>query len=197
MVKALQPVANAGVGGVVHEFSGGDGAWAATLAPTFLALKTDNYKRWEAFHTRLQELFDALVELYQPPYFERIGLRYIDVIQRSQLELSDRPWRELLQPHIGAELAANGIGDNILHVERQVLVRLSDEQGKVMIRHGIVQAQATNEQCYMIDSDFFVERRVEKENALATLTQFNRKAGWLFRWCIQPPVHDALEPEPT
>jgi uncharacterized protein (TIGR04255 family) len=197
VVNAIQQVAGSGRAEFVHEFAAEDETWAATLAPSFLALKTTEYRRWEDFQNRLRYLFDALVDMYQPHYFERVGLRYVDVIQRSHLGLSDRPWRDLLQPHIAAELAATGIVDNVLHVARQALVSLGDTQGQVRIRHGFSQAEPTNEQCYMIDSDFFVERRVEKENALDTLSQFNRRAGRLFRWCIQTPVHDALGAEPT
>lgn len=195
VVNAIQQVAGSGQGEFVHEFAAEDETWAATLAPTFLALRTTEYRRWEAFQGRLRDLFVALIELYRPSYFARVGLRYIDVIQRSRLGLLDRPWRDLLEPHIAAELAANGIADDVLHVARQVLVSLKDSQ--VRIRHGFSQADPTNEQCYMIDSDFFVERRVDKENVLDTLSQFNRMAGRLFRWCIQPPVHDALGAEPV
>ncbi len=195
VLATIQHVGSLGPASCVHEFSSDDDAWAATLAANFVALKTTDYRRWEEFHARLKDLLDALNSVYQPQNFERIGLRYVDVIQRSQLGLPDRPWRELLSAHIAAELAANGVGEKVQHVARQVHVRLINDHGQVVIRHGTVYVEPANEQCYIIDSDFFVEERVEKENALGILIQFNRKAGRLFRWCIQVPVHDALDPE--
>jgi len=176
-----------------YEFASEDGAWSITLSRDSLALKTTTYRRWEEFHEHLERPFAGLNELYRPAFFSRVGLRYVDVIQRSKLELKDRPWSELLKPHIAGEFAVPELSGQIEHGARQLRVKLAGE-GSVMIRHGIAIEQSTNEQCFIIDSDFFVERRLEPQHALGLLNDFNRKSGHLFRWCIQDALHRAMEP---
>ena len=50
------------------------------------------------FAKRLDRVLAALIQLYQPAYFTRVGLRYINAIDRAALGLEDCLWRELIQP---------------------------------------------------------------------------------------------------
>lgn len=176
-----------------YEFASEDGAWSITLSRDALALKTTAYERWESFRTHLEGPLASLSELYKPAFFSRVGLRYVDVIQRSKLGLKDRPWSDLLKPHIAGEFAATELAGQVEHAARELRVKLAGE-GSVMIRHGIAVEESSDEQCFVIDSDFFTERRMEPQNALGLLNDFNRKSGRLFRWCIQDALHRAMEP---
>lgn len=120
----------------------------------------------------------------------------MDVIQRSKLALGQRSWSELLKPHIAGEFTALEIADQIQHAARELRVQLNGEDS-VMIRHGIAIEEATKEKCFIIDSDFFTERRLEPNYALRLLDNFNRESGCLFRWCIQDALHDAMGPQPV
>jgi len=181
----------------VHEFISAEGAWSVSLARTFLALKTTQYVRWEEFRLRMQNLMTTLVDTFQPAYYSRVGLRYVDVIQRSRLNLEGRPWGDLLKPHIAAEFCEPGWAADIDQSSKQISVRLPDAAGRVLIRHGLVFAQESNEPCYIFDADFFLDaQRTEIRDAANILERFHRCAGNLFRWCIQPALHAALGPQP-
>lgn len=177
-----------------HEFGSGDKNWTVTLTRGFLVLKTTDYRRWEEFRERIERLLTALIEEYAPACFTRIGLRYVDGIQRSELGLVDVPWSELLNPHIAGEFASPDIVDEIEHAARQTLLRLDQNGGRVMIRHGIAMAEPDNEQCFIIDADLFVEAQQETTDAIRILDRLNQGAGRLFRWCINDRLHQALEP---
>jgi uncharacterized protein (TIGR04255 family) len=176
-----------------YEFASEDGAWSITLSRDALALKTAAYRRWEEFREHLEGLLAGLTELYRPAFFSRVGLRYVDVIQRSKLGLANQPWSELLKSPIAGEFAAPELAGQIEHAARELRVKLAGE-GSVMIRHGIAVEESSDEQCFIIDSDFFVERRLEPQHALGLFNDFNRKSGRLFRWCIQDALHRAMEP---
>lgn len=193
LIQRLGPTRGAGKR---HEFSTEDGAWQATLTRESLALKTTAYRRWEDFRGKLSTIRTALVAEYRPSFFVRIGLRYVDVIQRSSLGLEGTPWSQLLGTHIAGELSSPEIGDSIETAVREVLVRLDDRGGRVMIRHGLAVAEPAHEECFFVDSDFHTEQKTEVTDADATLDNFNRAAGLLFRWCIQGRLHNALQPEP-
>ncbi|MCK4658422.1 MAG: TIGR04255 family protein [Phycisphaerae bacterium] len=194
LAKLVRKVTPAGTIGD-HKFTSSDENWSATLTRDFLTLKTTTYRRWEEFRERIGTLLDALYIEYRPAFFSRVGLRYVDVILRSEIGLGKTPWSDLLNPYVAGELSAAEIEKDITHAAREVVIRLNKEGEQVTIRHGIAVAEPTPEQCFLIDSDFHVEGQMEKEYAINILDQFNRQAGRLFRWCIQDRLHTALEPQ--
>jgi uncharacterized protein (TIGR04255 family) len=194
VIQLIQRALPAGRRGV-HQFSSSDRAWTATLARDFVALKTSQYRRWEGFRERLVTLFDALKADYQPAFVTRIGLRYVDVIQRSKLGLENASWSEMLNPNIAGELAASPLVNDIEHVARELRMRSDDAGSRVMIRHGIVQAQNAKEKLFVVDSDFYTEGQTEIDNVTGILDRYHLEAGRLFRRCILPRLHNALDPE--
>ena len=88
-----------------YQFISEDSQWKVSLTKGFVALSTHGYLRWEEFAKRLDRVLAALIQLYQPAYFTRVGLRYINAIDRAALGLEDCLWRELIQPGYLALLA--------------------------------------------------------------------------------------------
>jgi uncharacterized protein (TIGR04255 family) len=174
-----------------HEFLSEDEQWVVTLTHESLALTCKNYSRWEDFRSHLQSALDLLVEIYRPPFFTRVGLRYRDLIRRSLLGLREVPWVELLSRDLAGELHSR-IGPHIEGLGRQIVVGLQDGRAKVTIQHGF--AKKDGEICYIIDSDFYATDRTESQDAMAILNYFNRQSGRLFRWTISQRLHDAMEP---
>ncbi|MCH8965396.1 MAG: TIGR04255 family protein [Planctomycetes bacterium] len=181
-------------GSTPYRFISEDSLWSITLAKEFVALSARRYERWEEFERRLREAVDILVDLYDPAYYSRIGLRYRDVIQRSKLDLQDSSWRDLLQPHIAGELLACEIDDRITDAARQLTVQLEPISRKVRIRHGLASSRESGEQVFVLDADFFIDVKTGVDDAFESLQYFNRQAGRLFRWCIQPRLNAAMGP---
>lgn len=172
-----------------RRFSSSDGKWTVSLSSEFLALSTTAYVRWEDFRIRLRTPLDALVEVYGPSFFSRLGLRYRDLIRRSKLGLSAVAWNELLRPHIAAELTASKVP--VVEARHQVIFLIEAER-RARLLHGL--QKQDDEECYTIDADFFTEGRTEIPDAERVLTDFNREARRLFGWCITPRLHEAMAP---
>ncbi|MBI1826974.1 MAG: TIGR04255 family protein [Planctomycetes bacterium] len=179
---------------VRYVFQSNDRLWSIALTREFIALSTSSYRRWEEFRERIEFVRRQFGEVYHPSFFSRVGLRYVNLIQRSSIGIEGRSWSELLNPRIAGELGDQTISDYIEHVAREVRVRLEEQGHSAMIRHGIVFAEPTNEECYIIDSDFYAETETETGIAIDYLNRFNRHAGNLFRWCIERTLYEALEP---
>lgn len=188
LVRALVPVRTR-----TYEFTTDNGAWTISLSRDALSLKTTSYRRWEEFRSHLEEPLHGLNDLYKPAFFLRVGLRYVDVIQRSGLGLKDRSWSELLKPHIAGEFTATELAGQIVHAARELGVKLAGD-ASVMIRHGLMADGRTEEAYFVIDSDFFAEQRLEPSHAIGLLNDFNRESGRLFRWCIMDALHQAMGP---
>jgi uncharacterized protein (TIGR04255 family) len=181
---------------VVHEFISEDNSWIVSLTQEYVALTTRHYQNWGEFSSRMISALDALEEVYNPGFFSRIGLRYQDVIRRSQIGIETAPWSKLLKPELLGLLSNMDMEENIEETNSQLLLSLGDNKGKVRLNHGFALVQGTPEICYVIDSDFFTENRTGVDDGLAILTTFNAEAGNLFRWCITNELRDALQPQP-
>jgi uncharacterized protein (TIGR04255 family) len=74
--------------GANYQFSTVDKAYTLYLTPDSMTLTASPYayKRWEDFRGFFFPALDALNEIYQPSFYSRIGLRYINGIERERLE---------------------------------------------------------------------------------------------------------------
>jgi uncharacterized protein (TIGR04255 family) len=81
----------AAAGPVQHIFETQDRKSSVTLSRDSLTLKTTSYTRWEAFRAEIEGARAAFEQIYTPASYSRLGLRYVDFIRRSILELNDIP----------------------------------------------------------------------------------------------------------
>ena len=68
-----------------YHFLSADGLWKLNLTRDFIALSTIRYSSWEEFARHLDKPLAAFIKLYHPAYFQRVGLRYVNVISAGKL----------------------------------------------------------------------------------------------------------------
>jgi uncharacterized protein (TIGR04255 family) len=193
LVKSMVPVSI----GRTYQFSSEDGRWHVTLSKESIALECKGvYTTWEDFMRRFTAPVEALRREYAPPFFSRIGLRYIDIVRRSKLNLQNVPWRDLLNPNIAGELTSP-ISDDVVEAAHVLVVKLNEHGDRVRMNHGRMTTQNPDEVSYVIDNDFFSEQRTETGNARTKLDELHRESGNCFRWCISRTLHNAMEPQPV
>ena len=84
-------------GGMPHRFLTARRDATVTLTTESLSLSTSKYTRWEHFLNLFRLPLAALSELYVPSFFTRVGLRYVNAIQREMVGLApNRPWSQLI-----------------------------------------------------------------------------------------------------
>jgi uncharacterized protein (TIGR04255 family) len=179
--------------GVVYAFQTKRKDFTLTLVPDALALTTTRYDRWEGFKDLLAEPLNALIEIYKPSFFGRIGLRYQNAIQRTALKLEDQPWANLLNQHILGILAVSDFEPNILEVRKTIRATFPDGVGSVFLQHGFGGNDARDRSVYLLDFDLYSEN-IEVNNAIPLLDDLHTRAGRGFRWCISPFLHRRLGP---
>ena len=170
--------------------------WQAVLATGFVALAAYKYTRWEHFRQRLRLVTEALMKVYSVREFTRIGLRYRDVIDRSDLGLPGKSWADLLkEPVVGwlgsgplTEAAATSFTSTIVFEHEDVRLR---------IQSGLVQSDVTKERAFLLDADYYTEAKIpaDIESAINHADRLHRYAGPFFRWCITEELHRALRPQ--
>jgi len=178
-----------------YTFSSEDETWIINLTRTFVALSATNYQRWEGFKEKLSILLEALRETYSPRFFTRIGLRYIDVINPHALGVKEIEWRELIKPYILGIAGESGINKKIREFEYKTEIDLSDKKSVVrLIIKSVINVEQQNE-CILIDSDFFNLNKVEPAGVITQLDYLNSRSSRLIQWCIESKLHNLMEPE--
>lgn len=194
-IIAQLPIARRGED-VVHKFLTEDSARVISLSPEFLAVTENDYHRWEQFRNEIESAKSALEDEYGPAFYSRIGLRYVDIIDREMLGLGDTSWDSLIEPSVIGMLGAGEVGKSVREMRSVVLVELGDArvpEGQVRVRHGLVGLENGHD-VYKVDVDLFTEERSAVGDVLGSLDVFNTVAGNLFRWAITDTLREALVP---
>ncbi len=175
-----------------HNFTTADGSRTISLTATFLAVSERQYENWDAFSAELVRARIALEGVYAPAFYDRVGLRYQDVIDPVALGLGEVPWADLLDPALTGLLGVDGIRDAVTQSGGNALVSVEEvDGGQIRLQHGLARTD-TGARVFVIDADLFTETRHEGAQVEQTLTRFNREAGNLFRWAIRPRLAEAL-----
>jgi len=86
-----------------YHFVSADGVWKLNLTRDFISLSTLRYPGWEEFARHLDRPLASFIRLYKPAYFQRVGLRYVNLFSRQKLGLEGTPWCALIAPaYLGA-----------------------------------------------------------------------------------------------
>ena len=178
-----------------HRFLTESKARQVCLTQEFVAVTDYQYTRWEEFQKEIKLAERVLRETYAPAFYTRVGLRYVDVLVRSKIDLPSTPWSELFNPAFIGLLGDSNLADTVQELEVESLLSISGEAGEqVILRHGLARTSETDEQVYFIDADFYTERRSTSDDVFEALDRFNRLGGNLFRWATSDKLRAALGP---
>lgn len=184
-------------GAIPHRFITAGRDATVTLASSSLALSTVKYTRWEEFLALFQLPLSALVEMYKPPFFTRLGLRYINIIRREAIGLASSSWSSLIRAEVLGELAVPSFESNVETATKQIRLKIPNHRGTVLFQHGVTIVLPQNTRAYALDFDISKEGQIGVADAEPCLGRFHQLAGRAFRWCITPELRDALGPRPA
>ena len=182
-----------------YQFTSADGVWRVNLTRRFLSLTCSRYTCWEDFAKKLDKPLAAFIQIYKPAYFERVGLRYLNFISRSALDLEGTPFSQLIAPCYLGPLALDGISepsvtrcsvDTELGIRGGCRVKLHAGPGLVK-RNG----QQDKEVKFIFDQDLYMPGQLQLNMAVGALQTLHHQAGSLFRGAITAKLHNAMEPE--
>jgi uncharacterized protein (TIGR04255 family) len=186
---------NAGV--TAHNFSTAKRDATITLTAESLSLTATSYTKWEDFLSLFREPLGALVLQYAPSFFTRLGLRYVNAIDKEKLGLeSNHPWSSLIRREVLGVQAVSEIEASLDFSANQVRLNLPNDEGTLTFQHGVSFLMPKRVRVYMLDFDFAKNGQIEVANAEPTLINYHQLAGRAFRWCISPELRERLGPQP-
>ena len=191
-LEPQSPVAN-------HSFISADGFWKLNLTKDFIALSTLRYTRWEDFALRLDKPLAQFIQVYEPAFFERIGLRYVNAVSKSRLGLTDLLWDDLIRsPHLGIlgepDVDETLVGRSALDTELTLGegLRMKIHAGPGLINGG----KQDPEPKFILDGDFSRTANLTADKVPDTLEELHRYAERFFHGAILPELHEAMGPTP-
>jgi uncharacterized protein (TIGR04255 family) len=196
---SIGPEQRADMQGKMHAFQSADRNATIMLAGDSLTVSCSRYRSWEDFIPLVTQALSAFLQTYTLPIFSRVGLRYVNVISRDELNLSDKSWSELLQPYIAGGFLGPSLTEMDFLAKTTVCTVNLSEGDRVLLRHGLVTQNETKKIAYLIDSDFYNEeqRNAGLDSTIEVASRLHTNSGRLFRWCISDALHAAMDPKPT
>lgn len=182
-----------------HQFSSADGSLRVNLTSKFISVSCAKYTCWEDFAEKLDKPLAAFIKLYRPAYFDRIGLRYLNVFSRKDLELEGSRFCELITPCYLGPLAEDGINEVTttrctLDLEMAIRggCRLKLHAGPGRIKKGGTDDPETK---YVFDQDLFMPGQVPVNLSAGALETLHSQAYAIFRAAITDTLHNAMDPD--
>lgn len=183
-----------------YHFLSQDGRWKLNLTKDFIALSTLSYPGWEEFARMLDKPLAAFIQLYKPAYFQRVGLRYLNLISRTALGLEDTPWRQLIAPaYLGVLAEADINEDKILSCGYDVQMKL-DSSCAAKIHAGTGRLKVNNpnvpqdtEIKFILDMDLSMGGSTPCGLAAAALETLHGHSARVFEGAVTDTLRDAME----
>lgn len=182
-----------------YHFLSQDGRWKLNLTKDFIALSTLSYPGWEEFARMLDKPLAAFIQLYKPAYFQRVGLRYLNVASRQRLGLENSPWRDLFAPAYLGPLAEEDVAeDRVLNCGCDLQIKLDSScAAKIHAGTGRLKNNAPNapqdpEIKFILDMDLSMSGNTSCDLAAAALETLHGHSTRLFEGAITDTLRTAL-----
>jgi uncharacterized protein (TIGR04255 family) len=167
-----------------------DESWRVSLGEAFVSLEAKEYTSRSDFINRLNFVLHIVAETIKPPFAERIGVRYTNVIDDPSLLLR---LHELVRPEVlGGFAVPRPQGVALAHMMSQSLYEVRDR--KLNVRWGYLPAGAlvdpglapSEAVSWMLDLDSFAEGRWKfNDEVLGEIAEELAHGAYrYFRWVV-------------
>ena len=183
-----------------HNFISTDGQWKINLTQDFFSLSTVHYTSWEEFARQVDMPFARFLQIYQPAYFERIGLRYVNAFARTEEQARTLRWSDWIQPHFLGVLGADDVPDGAIR-KCTVNMELTLPDGCGLRTHagpGMVKRPGQPDEKlarFILDNDLSVSGKLSASQTAESLVKLHEDAYRIFRGAITDDLSDLLEPD--
>lgn len=178
----------------IHLFISDDGTWKVTLAKNYISISTLKYEQWEDLKIRFCDVLQTFINIYKPIYFERIGLRYIDVFNLDVLQLTGTPWSELIEPHLLGCLSLSS-SENLRVGTSSVKSELFINDIAIRIEAGLAMANKGEKESFILDCDYYKKGKVNIQDIKNVSEQLHDESASFFQKSITSKLHEAMKPE--
>ena len=142
------------------------------------------------------------ISIYKPAFFERVGLRYVNILSREKLGLQGTPWTELIAPAYTGPLREPDVREaDILNCSTQLQIKLDSScQAKIHAGPGLLKQSAPNapqdkEVKFIFDMDLSMGGQLPCTLSAGALETLHAHATELFEGAVTDALRSAMQPE--
>ena len=182
-----------------YQFLSEDGAWRINLTSKFISLACNRYTSWEDFARKLDKPLAAFIKIYKPANFERIGLRYVNLLAREAVDVADVSFRDLLNPCWIGPFAEDDVqeasvtrytADSEINIRGGCRAKI--HTGPVLVTRGGKTDPAPK---FAFDQDLYMTGNIPITYSAGSLETLHSQAFSIFRGAITDTLHNAMEPQ--
>ena len=170
-----------------------DGTRVVTLLPAWVTLEMFDYPGWdEGFYPTLQNLANAVRDIIDPAFEQRLGLRYINQVTVPDDVSNAAGWAGYIDPAFLSVAAHPEIGPHV-HLTRQQTVLELEGGTRCNLNHGFApDDDRGGSLTYVLDLDVYREgmRDFDPDEIAAAVSAFNLIALRLFQLATTPELRD-------
>ena len=178
-----------------------DENWKVVLVKDFIALSCNDYTNYEDFEEKLKTVLDIFYKEYEPAYFNRVGLRYQNLVN-SQVLQDCKDIKGFIPDHIAPEFKED-VGDEVQAFDKSIQFKDAECTSNVRYLMGKMSGlygkyNLNGEESYVIDIDCFTNQKMQEVNrVIETSKSFNQRyVRPIFRWSITNELYSAMDPIP-
>lgn len=182
-----------------YNFLSADGRWKINLTRDFIALSTLSYTGWEDFAHHLDKPLASFIQLYRPAYFQRVGLRYVNIFSRKRLGLEGAEWTELFTPSYVGPLDNGDVREeDFLNCACDFTLKLDSScVGKIHAGPGRLKVNAPNapqdtEVKFILDMDLSMSGNTPCTLAAAAMETLHGHATRIFEGAVEDKLRGAM-----
>ena len=153
---------------------------------------------WEEFARHLDRPLAAFIKLYKPAFFQRVGLRYVNLFSRQALNLEGTPWSELIAPaYVGPLREPDVREDQVLNLGCDLQIKLDSScQAKIHAGPGRIKSNRPDapqdpEVKFILDMDLSMGGNTPCTLAAGALETLHGHADRVFEGAITDTLREA------
>ena len=169
-----------------------DGKYKIDLTNSSISFSTLGYVCWEEFIEHFQKPLDALIKIYNPAFFERIGLRYIDGLSKRKLKVEDKAWQDLVdEKWLGILSIKNEKDVQISKTETEFYLDNKEILARVIA--GLGKTGNQDENMFIIDCDVIKLQSSQVNEYKDVITRLHQHSWEVFNMLITDTTRTAME----
>jgi len=178
----------------IHEFVSIDNNSSVHLTKSSLSISAKIYTEWAIFFNAFKSICDSFCSIYNPAFISRIGLRYINVFDRSKLGCSDTNWGDLLNSSI-LGLLSSEIQDSIVSCASGYVIKLDNDSGSLCkLSLSTVKHIESGRDCLKLDNDFYCPIKSDFKDVFLKLERLHNQSTRIIPWVAKDKLISAMNP---
>lgn len=179
------------------QFKSEDRVWTVSLANNFIALRTAKYGNFTTFLEHLLPILVAFENEYLPPFYTRIGLRYVNRFYLERTDDKPVSWNKYINSMLTGEFESDILRQFVVEGSHHIV--LQSPHGSIGWRYSRDIGKVDNKlvERFTLDFDHYKTGQTATESIDKLLRQFNDILYRFFRWCLTEEGLARCNPKPN